>query len=52
MKIRSMAAMMAGAMVGAGAAAALGMAGARARRRMKKLTQGAGRLLTGVMKGF
>ncbi len=52
MKVSSMAAMMAGAMMGAGAAAAVGMAGARTRRRMKKLACAAGRKMAGGLYGL
>ena len=48
MKVSGMAAVMAGALIGAGAAAAVGLAGAGARRKMQKLARDAGKKAGGL----
>ena len=52
MKASTMAAMMVGAMVGASAATAAGMAGRQNARKLKKLMCRAGRKMTGSLGGF
>ncbi len=52
MKVSSMAAAMVGAIAGASAASAFGMAGRHTRRKLKKLARDAGRKMADVLNGL